>query len=344
MAVPTISTISPNTVHTGGKSLIEIIGTNFKVPTLPPPANEPYTTADPTVEVLFDTIASEQVSVVSATRLFALVPRSPVEISQATNYGEGSVDVTIRNLDDNGDPIPGEEVVETDGLTYSRVQLATQSDFQRLIRQIVDEFRCQMIPNVQITAHTDFDSDPTDAANITDLAELPGIVLVGPTLSENRLFSQNQPVTEEADTPGEYLRRRVGYTVDLEFSIVGVSNLTAELVNLMAVVNGFFEKNKFLTLARDPSDSSLGSVSYEIDFLEDGDLAVGGSPNDSNIRVFSGRFVIRGFDMQDLTGFANDQTIGRTAATDDEGVRLSTYQIGDSYRTGPSPRGSGGTQ
>jgi hypothetical protein len=343
MAVPTISAISPNTVHTGGKSLVEISGTNFKVPTLPPPANEPYTTGTPTVAVLFGTEESTEVSVVSATRLFALIPRSPIEISKTTNYGEGSVDVTVRNLDDNGDPIVGEEVVETDGLTYSRVQLATESDFQRLIRQIVFEFRCQMIPNVQITSHTDYDSDTVDAENITDLAELPGIVLVGPTLRENRLFSQNKPISLEASTPGEYLRRRVGYTVDLEFSIVGVSNLTAELVNLMAVVNGFFEKNKYLELLRDPSDSSLGSVQYEMDFLEDGDLAVSGSPNNSNIRVFSGRFVIRGFDMQDLTGFANDQTIGQTAVTDDEGVRLSTYQIGDSYRTGSSPRGSGRT-
>lgn len=343
MAIPTISAITPNTVHTGGKSLVEITGTNFKVPTLPPPANEPYTTAAPTIAVLFGAVEALEVSVVSTTRLFALVPRSPIEISGATNYGEGSVDVTIRNLDDNGDPIPSEEVVETNGLSYLRVQLATESDFQRLIRQIVNEFRCQMIPNVQITAHTDFDSDPSDAANITDLAELPGIVLVGPSLRENRLFSQNAPITEEASTPGEYLRRRVGYTVDLEFSIVGVSNLTAELVNLMAVVNGFFEKNKFLELARDPSNPSLGTVSYEIDLTEDGDITVSGSPNDSNIRVFSGRFVIRGFDMQDLTGFTNDQTIGRTAVTDDDGVRLSTYQIGDSYRTGPSPRGSGRT-
>lgn len=343
MAVPTISSISPDTVHTGGKSLIEIIGTNFKVPVVPPPIGGPYTTTTPTVEVLFDTVASEEVSVVSATRLFARVPRSPITVSEATNYGEGTVDVTIRNLDDNGDPIVGEEVVETDGLTYSRVQLATESDFQRLMRQIVYEFRLQMIPNVQMTAHTDYDSDTGDAANFTDLAELPGIALVGPTLRENRLFSQNQVDELESSTPGEYLCRRASYTVDLEFTIVGVSNLTAELINLMAVVSGFFEKNKFLELARDPSDSSLGTVTYEIDLLADGALAVDSSPNNSNIRVFSGRFVIRGFDMQDLTGFAGDQTVGRTAATDGDGVRLDTYQLGNSYRTGPSPRGSGGT-
>lgn len=344
MAVPTISTINPATVHTGGKTLIEITGTNFKVPVLPPPANEPYTTATPTVAVLFGTAESTDVSVISATRLFALVPKSPIEAIKANSYGEGSVDVTIRNLDDDGDPIPGEEVIEADGLTYSRVQLATESDFQRLMRQIIREFRLQMIPNVQMTSHTDFDSDTGDAANITDLAELPGIALVGPTLRENRFYSQNAPISIAATEPGEYLRRRVGYTVDLEFAIVGVSDNKMELLSLMAVVNGFFEKNKFLELLRDPNDSTKGSARYEMDFTEDGDLATIGAPNDSNIRAFSGRFVIRGFDMQDLTGFADDQTVGRTASTDDDGARVSTYQIGDSYRTGASPRGSGGTQ
>ena len=342
MGVPTITTISPNEVHTGGRTLIEITGTNFKVPTIPPPIDTPYTTSTPTVEVLFDTVASEEVSVVSETRLFVLVPRSPLELSAATNYGEGAVDITLRNLDDNGDPIVGEEVIEADGLTYTRVQLATESDFQRLLRQIVLELRCQLIPNVQLTSHTDFDSDVTDAANITDLAELPGIALIGPTLRENRLYSKNEKVTVEADTPGEYLQRENAYTVDLEFTLVGVSNITAELVNLMAVVHGFFRKSKFIELLRDPSDSSLGSVQYEMDILDGGDLGVISGPNDSNIRAFSGRFVIRGVDMEDLTGFPNDQAVGATAETDDEGVRLSTYQLSDAYKIGPSPRGSGG--
>jgi len=257
-----------------------------------------------------------------------LVPKSPITPTKANSYGEGSVDITIKNLDDDGDPIPGEEVTETDGLAYSRVQLATESDFQRLIREIVLELRLQTIPNVAISNHTDFDDDTTDSADITTLAELPGIALLGPTLRENRFYSQNAPIAVAASNPGEYLKRRVGYTVDLEFRIIGVSNIMVELINLMAVVNGYFEKNKYIELTRDPNDSSLGKARYEIDFTEDGDLDTISTPNDSNIHAFSGRFVIRGFDMQDLTGFANDQTVGQTATTDDEGVRLTAYQKG----------------
>lgn len=328
MAVPTITAISPNTVHTGGLTLVEITGTNFKVPTVPPPADGPASSPIPTVAVLCNTEEASEVSVISATRLFVLVPKSPITPTKANSYGEGSVDITIKNLDDDGDPIPGEEVTETDGLAYSRVQLATESDFQRLIREIVLELRLQTIPNVAISNHTDFDDDTTDSADITTLAELPGIALLGPTLRENRFYSQNAPIAVAASNPGEYLKRRVGYTVDLEFRIIGVSNIMVELINLMAVVNGYFEKNKYIELTRDPNDSSLGKARYEIDFTEDGDLDTISTPNDSNIHAFSGRFVIRGFDMQDLTGFANDQTVGQTATTDDEGVRLTAYQKG----------------
>jgi len=342
MAVPTITDVSPPSVPTGGKTLIEITGTNFKVPTLPPATSEPAADPIPTVEILFGTSYGTEVAVVSATRLFVLVPKSPITVDKANNYGEGTVDVTLRNLDDNGDPIVGEEVILSDGLTYSRAQLATQSDFARIIRAIIHEFKLQTIPNVSVSTHTEFDGDTGDLLNITELAELPGIALIGPDLVENRFYSQNQPPIEAGLAAGEYLKRRVGYTVDMEFGIVGVSDLKMELLNLMAAVYSYFERNKYIEFARDPSDSSKGTVQYEIDLMPDGDLKAIETPNDSNIRAFSGRFVIRGFDMQDLTGFPDDQVIGKTASTNDEGVRLTSYQLGASYKTGPSPKGSGG--
>jgi hypothetical protein len=342
MAIPTIATISPDNVPTGGRTLIEITGTNFKVPTLPPALLEPSPDPIPTVEVLFNTTPGTEVAVISATRLFILVPKSPISVNAANNYGEGSVDVTINNLDDNGDPIVGETVTLADGLAYSRAQLATQSDFARLIRDLIHEFRLQTIPNVSISTHTEFDPNTGDLLNITGLAQLPGIALIGPDLVENRFYSQNKPQVSLSSTPGEYLKRRVGYTVDMEFTIVGVSDLKMEILNLMAAVNSYFERNKYIEFQRDASDSSLGTVQYEIDLTADGDLKTIETPNDSNIRAFSGRFVIRGFDMQDLTGFDTDQIIGKTASTDDEGVRLTSVQLGTSYKIGSSPKGSGG--
>lgn len=342
MAVPTITAVLPTTVPTGGLTLIEITGTNFNVPSLPPLSAGVATPQPPPMLVDFDGVAGTQVAVVSSTRLFVLVPKSPIEPIKANNYGEGSVDVRVVNLDANGDPVPGEEATAVDGLAYARVQLASESDLTRLVRQVVREFRLQTIPNVSVSTHTDYDPDTGDLLNITGLAELPGLALIGPSLTENRFFSENQAGRPAAATPGEWLIRRVPYTVDLQFGIVGVSNLKAELTNLMAVVEGFFERNKFIELQRDPGDPAKGSVRYEIDFTEDGDLRTVGTPNTSNIRVFSGTFVIRGFDVEDLTGFPTDQEVGRTAVTDDVGVRLSSEQLGESFQVGPSPGPSGG--
>jgi len=341
MGVPTIVSITPASIPTGGLTLVEIRGTNFRVPVLPAPTF-PSVPAPPTVEVLFATVKSIRVAVVSSTRMFVYAPKSPIEPIKANAYGEGVVALTVRNVDDLGVVIPGETVTLTNGITYSRAQLALESDLTRITRQILREFRLQTIPNVSVSTHTDFDPETGDLLNITGLASLPGIALIGPDLEENREYTRNQRTITSATAPGEFVLRRSSYTVNLTFGIVGVSDLKVELTNLMAVVNSYFERNKSIALLRNPSDPSLGSVEYEIDFTEDGDLKTINTSGESNIRAFSGRFVIRGFDMQDLTGFSGDQIIDKTASTDDDGARVSTYQLGQSYKVGPSPKGSGG--
>ena len=175
-----------------------------------------------------------------------------------------------------------------------------------------------------VTAKLNRPLDTADLLNICDLAETPGVALIGPDLSENRFYSLNATLYSPAAAPGEWLQRRPPYTVDLTFTLVGVSDHKQELLNLMALVTQFFERNKWVELQRDPDDASAGSVRYEIDFTEDGDLADTSDPNESNIRSFSGTFVVRGFDVEGVAGFATDQAFSKTAETDDEGVRLTS--------------------
>lgn len=327
MPVPTISAVTPNLVHTGGKTTIEITGTNFSV--------------TEGVQVLLGTTPALNVAAVTDTRLFVLVPISPIAVTNTTNNGEGSVDVTVTNLDSEGVAVPGETVTLVDGLTYQRVQLAIESDLARFCRQIIKRFKLEIISNVQYTSHTDYDSDVVDLENITDLAKLPGLALLGPAIRENRFYSLNEEPAYTGANNGEFYIKRAPYTVDLSFTMVGVSNSRIETLNMMNVVELFFERNKTLELLRDPSDVNLGSVAYELMIEPGGDLQITGAPNSSNIHTFSGRFVIRGFDLEDLPGF-EAQRSNNTALTDDDGVRLTLEQFGDSFIIGRNPPGGTG--
>jgi hypothetical protein len=224
----------------------------------------------------------------------------------------GPADVVVQNLDDDGDPIAGEEATAPAAFTYVQPRLAVESDLTRLVRTLLRELKRQVHPNVSLTVQTDFDAQTGDELHLTELASLPGLVLVGPELTENRFYSLNSPL-EVAVGDGTAVRRRVPYTVDLGFTLVGVADHTTELLNLMAATELFFHRNKFLEMDRDAGSPLAGRVRYEMDFTPDGDLRVTSQPNESNVRSFSGSFVVRGFDFEDLAGVAGDGALARTA-------------------------------
>jgi hypothetical protein len=180
------------------------------------------------------------------------------------------------------------------------------------VRTLLRDLKRQVHPNVSLTVQTDFDAETGDELHLTELASLPGLVLVGPELRENRFYSLNRP-PEVPVGDGTAVRRRVPYTVDLGFTIVGVADHTTELLNLMAATGLYFHRNKYLEMDRDPANPGAGRVRYEMDFTPDGDLRVTSQPNESNVRSFSGSFVIRGFDLEDLTGVAGAGAFERTA-------------------------------
>src|SRR5262249_30997589 len=178
------------------------------------------------------------------------------------------------------------------------------------------ELKRQVVDNVVLTVHTDIDAGVGAELHLAQVARLPGLVLVGPELTENRFFSINQ-LPEVAMGPGEFAQRRVPYTLDLGFTVVGVSDHTTELLNLVAAAQLFFHRNPYLELDRDPNHPNAGRVRYEMAIARDGDLKVTSQPNESNVRSFSGRFVVRGFDLEDLAGAPGEGVVARGAVAGD---------------------------
>ena len=326
MAVPAITSLSPTTGPTGGKILVEILGSGFRLPPIPPTG--PTDGIVPkTVDVQFDGVSATGVQVIADGRLTCL----PVSHLAAT------VDVKIINLDDFGVPIGGEEVTEADGFDYALPSLTDQSDLTRLVRGIIREFKKQVLPNTVLTVSTEFDSDTGDMLNITDIAEHPGLILIGPSLAENRFYSVNAP--QETPAPGvdEFYLRRPPKTVDLGFDIVGTSDNSVELLNLMFQTQQFFERNKIISMLRDAADPSKGSVEYEIEIDDAGDLKAAGRANISNVRNFSGSFTITGFDIEGIPDSLVDMATSISKKLVDEISLDDTEQLGVSFAVGVNP-------
>ena len=100
--------------------------------------------------------------------------------------------------------------------------------------------------------------------------------------------------------------------MDLRFTLVGTADHTVELLNLIAATQLFFHKNKFLEMNRDEANPALGQVRYELDIPQGGDFRHSSQPNESNLRSFSGAFVVRGFDFEDMAGIPNEFALEET--------------------------------
>lgn len=279
--------------------LVDVAGSGFRLPSLPEPTGM-ASRLKPSVAVFVGGRAASVVRV-----------RSEVSLTFLSPIGDaGPADVTIQNLDDAGNAIAGESVTFAQAFVFQRPVLTTESDLARLVRNLLRELKRQVHPNVSLTVHTDYDAQTGDELHIAELAQLPALVLVGPELSENRFYSVNELV--ETSSAGRVLRRRAPYTVDLRFTLVGTADHTVELLNLLAATHLFFHKNKCLDMNRDETNPALGQVRYEMDIPQGGDFRQSGTPNEANLRSFSGAFVIRGFDFEDMAGFPSESAAEET--------------------------------
>lgn len=275
MAVPTLAGISPASGPTGGDDLVRVTGTGFA----------------PSVAVLFDDAPAEVVSVREEAGATVVDLRTP-------RHGEAVVDITIRNLDEAGGPVPGEEATLEQAYRFLRPRIVAESDLTRLVRTLLRELKRQVLASVSMTVSVDYDDTTVDGMNVIAISQLPSLVLSGPRIAESRFFSSNEP--HEDVVPGavgpELMRRRPPYTVDLSFTLTAASDRTVELLNLMAAVATFLNRNRWVEMARNPDGEAAGTARWEMDPEGEFQTRLDG-PDD--VRVFSCGFVVRGFDIDE---------------------------------------------
>jgi hypothetical protein len=297
MAVPSVANINPNSGSTIGYDLLEIIGDGFRVPIIPDTIPAPV--QPPTVEVLIGGTLSPKVAVVNEHRLIVLAPPGAEEADADGNVT--GVDVIVRNIDDDGDVIPGETATVADAYTYQLPQLHPNTWLQHMVDRLIQVLKDSVHPNVMQSVHTDWDGEPLDGLSITNVGEFPAIVLDGPELSENRFYSTNEWSEEDLEpaTLEEFARRREPRTVDVGFDVLILSDNVQEILNLAAAFTKFMHYTKWLKLPAsltppfDPNDT----CDFELDYQPGGDFAWTTEANNSNVRQMRGSILVRGFDV-----------------------------------------------
>ena len=304
---PTITNISPSRIFTGGQ-LITITGTGFQTAyAIDPATPHPWPTPDPTVSVIVAGRAATRIKVWSATKITCLT----------ASADSGAAVVVVSNLAADGTPISRETVSVSNLLTFARVDLSTCADLARLVDALVVELKRQVIENVIFHVSVDFDSDP-DALEFSgvDLAKLPAVTLAGPIPQRNRFYGDLRPTVQGSD--GTFSRRSSFETQDLAFQVKVFDKHTRRSLNLQALVTQFFRTNNYLVVDRDPADSSKGSVRYELDASEFEDASVNGT---NDLRLFSGTLTVRGFQFEDVAGFATQAMAETSVEVSDINLR-----------------------
>jgi hypothetical protein len=293
----TVTSITPSTGHSGGQTLVEIVGTDFREPTTPA-ATGPTTEPPPSVRVTIGGREATAVAVVSPTLLYCLSPKGDPG---------AAVDVVVENLDDAGASL--ELATLPDAYTFVRPDLDVESELASVVRTLLRDLKRQVIENVVLSAHTDFDEETGDLLNLAFVAKKPALVLGNLEIPEDREHHVSTEV-EVAAGDGRFIKRRAPVALDVSMTLVGVDDNPIRILNLMQAVRMYFKKNPWLVVDRDQTDASRGAVRYEMDWSFGGPVSVTHAQDNSNVESFAGRVIVRGVLIEDMPGLPTSKPAG----------------------------------
>lgn len=259
MVAPTISSISPGDGHPSGGYLIRINGANFELQPEPPESGYVGNDAQPTVEVEINGQQCSSVRVFSSEFLTCLVPRYSGEPSLLSVSPGLDVNVVIRNLTGL------EETEYVDYFTYKRKDLTRSSGcLAHIVRSLILDMRRQIIDNIAINTHIDYDSSTDDSLDVVELAKVPGIALFGPTIIKSVSYQSIARELSSDIVALEYIKYDDHHVADIRFSATIVCNTINESMNLLNEFLSFFRNNRKLVVQKNTSDIDDGYVEYDM--------------------------------------------------------------------------------
>lgn len=319
MATPTITSVTPAFGHAAGGTLVEVIGTGFRLPDAPPPTG-PVPTPPPSMRAFFGTIEATRVDVISATRLLILTPSCPLPL------GDGDVllkPLELRNVGPYGETIGSERVVLADAYKFARPALDAmhETTMSRIVRELVQYLQRASIENVVIVQNTDWSDDPTNVLRKAAIAKLPAVFLAGPRLRKNTVHTVNDPIDVQVSTT--LMRRyRAPRYVDLLFTIGAITDNYLVLLGLVEGITEIVERQPFVAIAKDEADAASELVRFEVQW-EGGELEVDSMSNSINVFTASGTIVVLGVPVLGRPGFVRDMAMEEAPSFPDSGPGLT---------------------
>lgn len=294
MPVPTLDSITPTVGPTSGSVLVELVGTNFRLPDTPDATGPVPTPSYSTIQVEFGGTVAPYAAAYSETLAVAELPQ--------LDPG-AALDVVLRNLDNDGDPIAGEAVTLPAAFTPQRPDLSLISHPEHVTRQLTLMLRRNVIEEVVHTWHTDWTDSADDSLRVTRIARTPALILNGPRGSFGDRLERGRERTRTRDGSLVKIARPM-LGIDLEFDLGAVTDHTGEALRLYNLVAGCFHRNPWVVCKADPNDESSAEVRYEIDVITPFSSAT--RPSGSNVRDFAGAIRVRGVPIGNIPGVADD--------------------------------------
>jgi hypothetical protein len=238
---------------TGGGDLVTIIGTNFRLPTAST-AGQTSGAANAAVAVRFGDQYAPNVYVESSTVVVAETPRyaGTADIPKFS-----ALDITLQNLDADGNPILEETVIFPAGFTYKRPALfreqhSVESPFQHLIRELLRLLKREMLLESGMTTETDYSAD----GFIIVKAEAPSLTLVGPAFISDAYGAENEEIVEAISEDKSHIYPS-SFMHTLQFNLLGFTTKRWDILAFSAYLVRIFRKHPYFVLRADVPQNTV---------------------------------------------------------------------------------------
>jgi hypothetical protein len=312
MAVPTITSITPEQGLTRGRNLVKIYGTNFQMPPDPP-----LNTSGPafqSIKVMFGALQSQSAFAITPTFAVAEVPTYEADDMD----GDGvPVDLTLYNLDSAGVEIPGEMVVHS-SYTYGRPLFTDEQVLEYVMTHFVKYLRRHVTDNIWITMGRSYSEGDDQINEQIKQAKHPLIWINGIDLESNPL-AQRMKDREFLTTPTDFDEYRVGTAVNVVMSNIQIYSSeehSREIIALQNAVTNALRDVPHLKCAPPSFDTEATEYKYPMVIPAESFPSFDLGPENDGLKTCSLGITIQEVDLTDLAGTLTD--IGWTVEEDPE--------------------------
>jgi len=266
MTVPTISSISPASGPASGFNLIEIYGTNFKIPVATYEIPVPVIPA--TVSVTIGGRPAEHIDVCSSMHIRVQAPRYMGD-SQAESHT--AVDVVVSNLSSTGVVIPGETATATAVYTYARhprYAPGKADPLEQVLEAFLERLQREVLLETNVALSIEFNDE---GETVTKVEQVPYLGVDLSWAHDKEYSEEDNGLEEVPNATGGYDYYRGQRTYMMTCTLTAGGRGMIEPLALCQAVQEAVNADPYLTstVDQDLYPGSTDANSYPIEITQD---------------------------------------------------------------------------